>query len=127
MAVVDANVEQGLRLAGFSDEQIEQMRAERGEFSQSSEPEDCDVYDDNWDSVMLFKDLATAWTLQTVLAFGPMGGASKLIRTGLPPPNVESELRLQGFPRCRWKALRADLRTMEHAVLRGEAERRAKS
>lgn len=125
--MVDANVEAGLRLAGATDEQIERMRAERGELAQGGEAEDCLVYDDCWDSVMLFRDLATAWALQPLLSMGPMGGASALVRVGLPPPSVESELRLQGIARSRWPALRADVRVMEYAVLLGEAERRGRA
>jgi hypothetical protein len=88
-----------MRAMGAPPEVIEeaQRRAQPAE-------EICDVWEENWNSVLFFFACATQWNV------GGMGGY-----LGLNYPGVEALMRMQGMKNR--KALFGDLQVMEFAAL----------
>lgn len=115
----------GLRLAGATDDDIERLKAERGDVTVLPEEVVCEVYAENWPSVALFMGLATQWRL-IVHTIPLPGGAVRVIerRIGLDYPGVEVEMRMQGLRLAERQVMWQHLKVMEAAVLNGEAKAR---
>lgn len=67
--------------------------------------ETIDVWEDNWDSFLLFNSLSTQWRVGT-------GGA-----TGLDYSVIESVGKLMGYKRKKIASMFPDLRVMENEAL----------
>lgn len=69
--------------------------------------DDCMIWQENWDSVMLFLTLSTQWII------APMGGA-----IGVNYVAVESVMNLNNIKNKDRQSLFADIRVMESSALR---------
>ncbi len=83
--------------------------AARGKAEAAPATRDFGVWEENWDSVRLFRNLGTQW----IVAVGMAGARYLGINYGV----VECQLRRLGIPRKQWPAFWDDLDVMERAAL----------
>lgn len=116
---------QGLRWIGVSEDQIAQaVAADQARQHEAAEP--YGIWAENWATWQLFLGLSTRWQYLRLTMAAPMGGAvNRLVRQGLPRPEIESAARMAGVPRRQWPELLADLQAMEQAVLEADRARLA--
>ena len=89
-----------MRDAGFSEEQIKRAQ------DMSSPEQVCEVFPENWKSVLLLRRTSTQWRRD---AMGQI--------TGLDYGALREVLLLTGVARHRWRRLFGDIQTMEIAAL----------
>jgi hypothetical protein len=110
---IDPKTVEGLRWMGVSEADIA-AAAKRA-------PEEAfGIWDENWDTWLMFQELADRWTHTTI----PVGmGGSITRRSGGPAhTEIESTLRLWGLPRRAWRAVFQDIKEMVWAVLEVERQ-----
>jgi hypothetical protein len=90
----------GMRDAGFSEEQIRRAQ------EMSSPEQVCEVFPENWNSVLLLRKTSTQWHRD---AMGHI--------TGLDYGAVREVMQLTSIARHRWRRLFSDIQTMEMAAL----------
>lgn len=112
---IDTSLEKSLLFFGMSQADIDAQREKEKGSSNTAEKLDCEIHQDNWDSVMFFLKVQTQW----VHASGGIGA----VRVGLNHPAVESNMRMRGIKRSQQQALMDDLLVMELAVLDVDSER----
>lgn len=111
---VDEEAAEALRRVGVKEEDIEAALAQEEEAA--PEPEDFEVYEDCWDSVMFFLRVRRQWL------YRGMDGQ----RAGLNHTAVEATMRMCGVKRAAQAALLDDLQVMECEVLKGPLSERPK-
>ncbi|AEJ02170.1 protein of unknown function DUF1799 phage-related protein [Nitrosomonas sp. Is79A3] len=99
---IDQNVIDGLIASGAPPEIIASATAS---FSGQTE-NDCDVWPDNWRSVLLFRSVGTQWQI------APSGK-----RIGINYQSVESLMNMQNIRKHRRGSLMNDIRFMEEIAL----------
>lgn len=116
--VIDEGLAEQMRLVGMTDAQIAAARVARGEDPDGDPAADAvfEVHEDAWDAVMFFAAVGTQWRFASGL---------KLVRTGLDYAGARCELKEGGWPHKLHRALWADMKVMEAAVLKGLEEKAA--
>jgi len=99
---VDQNVIDGLIASNAPPDVIEAARRNLP----GAQADDCDVWEENWESVMLFVAVGTQWTVS------PGGQA-----IGIHYASLESAMNMRGIKKKKRPALFEDIRLMELTAL----------
>ncbi len=106
----------------MAEAEIEKAQGEeKAEAAQVQATADFEVDEDNWDSWLFFLQVDTQWLYVSV----QIGWRLVARRAGMNYTGVQSGAVMAGWPRKRWPRLFEDLRLIEEAVLKADAEQQA--
>lgn len=113
---VDDGVAQGLRAFGVREEDIAQ--AKQLSANAAIEEPVFEVHEDVWESWLFFLTVQRQWLFVSVGG----GFGIRALRHCMNWTGVESMARMSGTRRALWPQLFADLRVIEEAVMKADAE-----
>lgn len=112
--VVDEALEAGMRRFGASQDEIAQVRRERGA-AQAQDPDVCEVLQESWPVWQFFLRAQTQWRYVS-------GGMAPPMKVALDYAGIEAVARIRGVAPQQLEVWADDLQTIELAVLQAENE-----